>query len=329
MTRCFLGVDVGGSKSHALIADEQGRALGFGESGPGNHEVVGYDGLAHTLQTITAQALDAAGLTIEQISAAGFGLAGYDWPSEREQHAAAIETLGLRAPYEIVNDTIVGLLAGASEGWGVSIVSGTSNNCRGRDRHGREGRVTGHGPWFGEYGGGAELVMRAVHAITAEWTMRGPATRLSQAFMDLTGERTLAGLIEGLALERIRLDASAALAVFACAHAGDEVARELIAWSGRELGSLAVGVIRQLGLQDEAFEVVLVGSMHDGGPLLHDPMKAVIGAEAPGARYVRLTAPPVVGGVVLAMQQMGLETTGRRQALLESARGMGGGALTP
>ena len=31
----LLGVDTGTSKTHALIADRFGKALGFGESGPG------------------------------------------------------------------------------------------------------------------------------------------------------------------------------------------------------------------------------------------------------------------------------------------------------
>ena len=46
----FLGIDIGATKSHALIADENGCAVGFGQGGPGNHEVVGYEGLTATLQ---------------------------------------------------------------------------------------------------------------------------------------------------------------------------------------------------------------------------------------------------------------------------------------
>ena len=38
----FLGVDVGGTKSHCLIADEGGHVVGFGHSGPGNWEAVGW-----------------------------------------------------------------------------------------------------------------------------------------------------------------------------------------------------------------------------------------------------------------------------------------------
>ena len=45
MSPYFLGVDIGGTKSHALIADGEGNAVGFGTYGPGNHEEVGYEGL--------------------------------------------------------------------------------------------------------------------------------------------------------------------------------------------------------------------------------------------------------------------------------------------
>ena len=36
----FLGIDIGGTKSHAMIVDQTGEILGFYESGAGNHEVV-------------------------------------------------------------------------------------------------------------------------------------------------------------------------------------------------------------------------------------------------------------------------------------------------
>ena len=41
----YLGADIGSTKTHTLIVDETGRALGFGESGSGNHEDVGYEGM--------------------------------------------------------------------------------------------------------------------------------------------------------------------------------------------------------------------------------------------------------------------------------------------
>ncbi len=58
MTRYFLGVDIGGTKSHALLADETGRAIALGTEGAGNHESVGYEQMVNVLQAIINQVLD-------------------------------------------------------------------------------------------------------------------------------------------------------------------------------------------------------------------------------------------------------------------------------
>jgi N-acetylglucosamine kinase-like BadF-type ATPase len=318
VAKYFLGVDIGGTKSHALIADEIGQALGLGVGGAGNYETVGYQGLVETLNAITSGALTMAGISKNQLAGAGFGIAGYDWPAEREPTRQAIQTLGLSAPFEFVNDTIIGLLAGAVESWGVAVVAGTSNNCRGRDRQGREGRVTGAGSWMGEYGGAAELVAKAVQAVALAWTQRGPTTRLAEAFIALTGATGVMDLLEGLVLERYRLTAAAAPVVFRVAAEGDEVAQEITHWAGRELGSLAIGVIRQLGFEPLDFEVVLIGSLFGGSPTLIETMSATIHAVAPKARLVRLAAPPVIGGVLLSMEQAGVEYGSIRQTLIDT-----------
>jgi N-acetylglucosamine kinase-like BadF-type ATPase len=323
MTDCYLGVDVGGTKSHALLADQDGRVLGFGEGGAGNYEVVGWEGLRQTLNDTVGRALASAGmasesLAREQVTGAGFGIAGYDWPGEEEPTRQAIESLGLTAPYGLVNDATIGLLAGAADGWGLVVVAGTSNNCRGRDRQGREGRVTGCGPGFGEYGGASELVAEAVKRIAHAWTQRGPATRLAEAFAQLSGATGTADLLEGLYLERYHLTAAAAPAVFQLAAEGDGVSQDLIRWCGCELGGLALGVIRQLGFEDAGFDVVLAGSLYDGSPMLIDAMRETIHAVAPGARLARLEVPPVVGGVLLAMEQVGPRAPGLRETLIES-----------
>jgi N-acetylglucosamine kinase-like BadF-type ATPase len=317
MTRYFLGVDVGATKTHALVADDGGRALGFGESGPGNPDGVGYDGLARVLCTATEEALAASGVTSDEIAGAGFGIGGYDWPSQREPMLQAIQSLGLNAPLEIVNDAIIGLLAGAAEGWGVAVVAGTSCNCWGWDQNRREGRMTGFS-WLGEAAGGSELGLRALQSVALEWTRRGPPTRLSQAFVELANVQDVAALLEGLTIGRVHVGSEAAPVVFHVAAEGDPVARDLVLWAGRELGSLAVGVIRQLNLEAHAFDVVLAGSFFDGSPLLAEAMRGVVHVVAPGARLVRLSVPPVVGGVLLGMEQAGMAPSPVREALIES-----------
>jgi N-acetylglucosamine kinase-like BadF-type ATPase len=111
------------------------------------------------------------------------------------------------------------------------------------------------------------------------------------------------------------------LLVFQVAATGDPVAGEVIAWAGRELGSMVVGIVRQLAFQNLAFDVVLIGSMFNSGDPLLDPLKQVVLAEAPQARFIRLEVPPVIGGVLLGMQQAGLAWgDGIRLHLAESIR---------
>lgn len=319
MPRYFLGIDTGATKSHALIADETGRAVGFGQGGPGNPEMIGYEGLRELLRYLTGEALTSAGLRAEQLAGAGFGVAGYDWPSQRESLVRTIQSLELgHMPFEIVNDALIGLLAGASAGWGVCVIAGTSCNCWGWDAQRRVGRMTGFSRWFGEAAGGAELVDRAVQTVAMAWTRRGPATGLTEAFIELTGAASIEDLLEGLTEQRYRVSASAAPLVFHVAAAGDVVAQSLITWAGQELASLAIGVIRQLEFENWEFEVVLAGSFYNGSPRLEVVMRETIHSLAPGARLVRLTAPPVVGGVLLGMEQAGVNPLPVREALIQS-----------
>lgn len=315
----FLGVDVGNTKSHALVADEQGRAVGFGNSGPGSWEAVGWDGAQEVLCNITNQVLDQAGISKAEIWGAGFGFAGYDWPEDRPGHEELITSLGLKkAIYAYGNDTLVGLLAGATAGWGVVVVAGTSNNCRGWDQNGNEGRITGQGPRFGEFGGASEIVEKAIQAISLAWTKRGSETILSEAFAEVVGATDMADLLEGLVRNRYKLSASVAPVVFEVAAQGDAVAQEIIRWAGSELGSLANGVIRQLELENQTFDVVLSGSLYKGSSTLKEEMCKTIHAVAPGARLVRLKAPPVIGGVLLGMRQRSLDMEIVRPTLIRT-----------
>jgi N-acetylglucosamine kinase-like BadF-type ATPase len=279
----FLGVDIGGTRTRALLVDKAGGVRGFGRGGPGNHETVGWDGLTASLQTALDQACRGAGLRIEEVHAAGFGIGGLDWDSQEDDTRQAIAKTGLRCPMRLVNDTVLGLLAGAPEGWGIAVVSGTGCNCWGwnRDRT-RIGRVTGGGALMGEGAGAAELMAEAVKAVARAWTRRGPATGLADAFVSCSAPR-----------------------IFETAAGGDPVAKGLIDWAGTELGEMVNAVVRQLEFQALAFDVVMIGSMFDAGPALTDPMRRKVRTEAPRARFLRLTCPPVVGAAVLALEQGG------------------------
>jgi N-acetylglucosamine kinase-like BadF-type ATPase len=118
------------------------------------------------------------------------------------------------------------------------------------------------------------------------------------------------------------LSADDAPLIFEVAEAGDQVAKNVLRWAGLELAGLVNGVIRQLEFQNEAFEVVLVGSMFKGGPLLLDPMRVAVYSVAQDARFVHLDVPPVVGGVLLGMECAGVDGYAVRDNLVETTKGL-------
>ncbi|PID85111.1 MAG: ATPase [Chloroflexi bacterium] len=320
--RYFLGIDTGATKSHALIADENGRSVGFAQAGAGNWEVVGWDGAQQLLHAITQDALAMANISQGNLAGAGFGFAGYDWPEDECGHQKLIDSLGLGVPTAFGNDTLIGLLAGAEAGWGVVVSAGTSNNSCGRDHQHHACRLSGMGATSGEFGGATEIVQRAMQEIGRAWSQRGSQTRLTDAFVSAVGATDIDDMLAGMARGRYQVGPWIAPLVFETAVQGDPVAQEIVCWAGRELGSLAVGIIRQLNLAHEVFDVVLAGSLYQAGEPLVTPMRETILAEAPQARLVPLTVPPVVGGVLWGMEQVGIETAVVRDTLITSTKAL-------
>lgn len=177
---------------------------------------------------------------------------------------------------------------------------------RGRDRQGREGWVTGCGGTFGEYGGAGDIVERAPRFVSHHWSRRGRPTALSQSFVRVADAKDLPDLIKGIALGWYKLDANLARQIFEITERGDAVAQEILTWAGSELGETTNAVIRQLNIQDETFDVVLIGSVFNGELLLIEPLKKTILRFAPNVQFIRLVVPPVTGGVLLGMEQVGL-----------------------
>jgi N-acetylglucosamine kinase-like BadF-type ATPase len=199
------------------------------------------------------------------------------------------------------------------------VVSGTGCNCRGwNETRTKFGKVTGNSG-LGEHTGGTDLVERALRGVAHAWTKRGPATQLTEAFVKYANMRDVDELLFRINQHELHLGAAAAPLVFEVAEAGDPVAIEVLKWGGQELGEMANAVIRQLGFEELEFEVVLVGSLFNGGPLLFEPMRDKVLNLAPYARFVRLTQPPVMGALLLGMTEAGLTPTPAiRQTLIQS-----------
>jgi N-acetylglucosamine kinase-like BadF-type ATPase len=311
----YLGVDVGGSKTHALLSDENGQVLGFGVGPGGNPEMVGYDGLALAMGTAIKLARKGTGIRLKQITAAGFGIAGYDWPSQYADTLQAVHSLGLSGELVIENDAVPPLWAGTTQGWGVAACVGTGNNVRGVDANGRIGRITGNSAAFGEYGGAGEIMGVVLQRLSWMWSGRGKKTELARILVDDCGAKDLEDLIEGIVAGRYALDASQAPLVVAAARNGDEVAGEVLRWNAEELAESVLAVAGQVELTDQSFEVVMCGHLFEGSEIYRQAFIRRVVEGASHADCKLITAPPVVGAALMAMKIAGVGTERAREKL--------------
>jgi len=84
------------------------------------------------------------------------------------------------------------------------------------------------------------------------------------------------------------------------AREGDEVARQILASAGSELGRLAISVIQKLKLGSRAFRVACVGSVFRSGEVVLKPLREAVHSIAPQAEIGPPHHPPAIGAAKLA-----------------------------
>jgi len=297
----FLGVDVGGTKTHAIICKRDGLVLGFGKGPGGNPENVGENGLCDAMRI----AINAAHIQFTkeplQFQAAGFGISGFDWDSDRDSIEQVILSLQLGCEFVIDNDVVPTLWAGTSQGWGIAVSAGTGNNVRGRNVAGKIGRISGNSIRNGEYGGASEMIFLAQQKISQIWTGREEASILVERLIEINNAKNVQDLIEGLIRGRYRLGAELAPIILEASQAGDPVALEIVWFNAHELVKSVQAVANQLDLLDSSFELVMSGSLFTKSVYYRDIFKEIIQQHLPKTNPILLEIPPVAGAAMMAM----------------------------
>src|SRR2546423_3967094 len=295
----FLGVDGGGTKTHAVLLDEHERLLGEGFAGPSNPLRVGVASAAAAVREAIDGACDAAGVRRADIAACEVGLAGVRRSDLRERMRDSLTSLGISA-VEVVTDAEIALYGATNGAQGLVLIAGTGSICCGRNARGKRVCAGGWGPLAGDEGGGSWLAQRALRAVAQASDGRGPATILCQAacaYFNVAAPDDLSMAIYAPSMTN-ELIAGFGRHVVEAARKKDPVAREIIGDAGRELGKAAVAVIRKLQMCEKRFQVAYVGGVFRAGELILQPLREVITRVAPQAYLT----PPQLAPAVAAAQ---------------------------
>jgi N-acetylglucosamine kinase-like BadF-type ATPase len=313
VTRLFLGVDAGNSKTAALVSTATGEVVGAGRAGCG--DIYGAPSPGEAVDEVLAavrDALDQAGAEAPAVGAAAFRLAGVDWPEDRAYWEAEL-TRRQPAAYarrSVLNDGYAAIRCGPPSGVGVSVTAGTAAAVAAR---GPGGELWDMG-WWGQHAMGAMgLSGSAFRAVFLAELGLGPETALTGALLAHYGLDSAADLNHWLT----RRDSPAtgrerngcARAVTSVAAAGDPVAGGIVREQGRHLAEYAGVAARRTGLTGTGgpVRVVLSGSvLMAGGSPVAGALLAALPERVPAAVPCRSSLPPVAGALLDALAEGGV-----------------------
>jgi N-acetylglucosamine kinase-like BadF-type ATPase len=313
-----LGIDAGGSKTVALLADASGHVAGEGRAGGANLQTDGELEVEKTLHAVIDEATRGRRI---MPAAVCLGMAGVDRPHDGDVIRAIMTRLGFRAGTLIVNDALIALVAGAGGSPGLVVISGTGSIAYGVNHRGVAARAGGWGPTLGDEGSGYWIGKRALEAVARDVDGRGAETALTSLVLDHFGVPRPEALVSEIYHHPHGRRAVAALGpvVDRARAQGDMVAAEIMVEAADELGLAAASVIARLEMRGERFPILLSGGMVNPGIAGREPaagsrephgetwlateIRRRMAEVAPRCEVRPLSEEPAIGAVRLALAE--------------------------
>lgn len=268
MSRFYLGIDGGQTSTAALIANESGQVIGYGAGGPCNHAAAA-EGRAKFRSAVgdcVGQACRQAGLDSATVSFASVCL-GFSGGAE-DKDAYSRELIRSER-YKITHDAEIALSGATAGGPGIIIIAGTGSMAFGRNASGEMSRAGGWGYIFGDEGGAFDLMRRALRVSLSYEEGWGAPTLLKNLLLRRTGAATINTLLHafyGGSYTRTTFGSFAPLLTEA-AHAGDNIALEILESAAVDLVRYTGGVYRALFREGEPAPVACIGGVFRSAPL--------------------------------------------------------------
>ena len=309
MATIVVGIDGGGSKTRALLANERGESLaeavGAGSAArPGEIEQS-----AGVIAGVVRDVLEEGGIS-EKPRVVCIGVAGAGRESERQALHEALASHDIADEIVVQTDFAIALDDAFADGPGVLLIAGTGSSAFARGPAGNTARCGGWGPVIGDEGGGAWIGRKALSVVSAASDGREPETALTGAVLTAAEVSEAAELIRWAADATPGKIATLAPVVLSVADAGDLRANSIISMAVEELALHIRALARQLFTDERAsVPVALTGGLLAKGSSYRKRLEHRLRSAVPGAHVHGAEIDPARGAVRGALKQLAELTT--------------------
>lgn len=296
-----IGIDAGGTKTEAVLADGTGSVLARARRGGANLAAHGELAVEKTLHEVIDETLGEAHLRPDVIC---LGIAGVDRPEDNAIIQGIMRRIGARARVLVTNDALIALVAGAGLGPGVVVIAGTGSIAYGRNAANEAARAGGWGYILADEGSGYWIGRQALRAVVRAADGRDRATALTPLVLDFFGVARPEQLVREVYRHYLKPSdiARCAALVERARAAGDPVAADIASMAADELTAAVRSVIRQLSLTG-VFPVVMAGGAFHAVPWLQEALRARLADVVSAGDVNLLTTDPALGAVRLALAE--------------------------
>jgi N-acetylmuramic acid 6-phosphate etherase len=310
----FIGIEGGGTRTVALMANERGKLVKRIEEGPGNARLLDDAQLLKLLEDIAAK--------FPMPHAVGIGMAGVRTASDAKRIKQTAAKVWGPIPCRVTDDLETALSAdeiGDAKGRvRVLVLSGTGSCFFGRVTGTvRSAKVGGWGHILGDGGSGYDIGLRALRAVVSAGDESEKWPALGKIILRRLRLRAPHELIEWAQKAHKSEVAALAEEVFRRAAKGDALAENILAWGRESLVREAVWCAQKLVKRGTRVEFVLAG----GTLLKQSKFAAQLGARLrkswPGAGITPLRREGAWGAAVMAREAW--ELKGRPRVSVQRA----------
>lgn len=296
-----IGIDAGGSKTEAVLADGSGAVIARARRGGANLAAHGELEVEKTLHDVIDAVLGEGHLRPDVIC---LGIAGVDRAEDNAIIQGIMRRIGARARVLVTNDALIALVAGAGLEPGVVVIAGTGSIAYGCNDRGEAARAGGWGYILADEGSGFWIGRHALRAVVRAADGRGPQTALTPLVLEFFGVSRAEQLVREVYRTYLKPSdiARCASLVERAREAGDDVAARIASDAADELSAAVHSVVSQLELAG-TYPVVMAGGAFHAVPWLQDALRARLADVVKPDGVGLLTTDPAIGAVRLALAE--------------------------